>query len=627
MTIRDEGGVKRFSVKNRLPFDSTAEAEALLIADTCPDVLWSYNLDKKRWNYISPSIGRLCGFSVEETMELDLDQLMTPASYRYLTSFLSGRLEQYLKDESRLVVQRDEIELVRKDGSTVLCEVASRYIRNNSGVLTLAGVAREVKKRSEVEKELRASEEKYREILGSIEEGYYETDLKGRLTFFNDAACRMLGYSREEFSELSYKKLYKNPEAVVQKFKSVYITGQPENGFTIEMARKDNGMVYVEISISPMRERDGKLNGFRGVARDISERVKFQQQLEYFSMHDQLTGLYNRTYFEEEMRRLSKSRDYPVTMIMADLNGLKIINDSLGHDYGDRLLKAAAAVMQDSLRGSDVLARVGGDEYSAILVNADERVALKIIARIRKKIKIYCEQNPDLYLSLSLGTATAPDNSVTFTELFKLADDAMYRDKFAPSTSARNKIMQSLMDALAEKDYITGGHTKRLEIICRKMGDKMGLSTRQQDDLALLAQVHDLGKVGIPEKIIFKEGPLTPAEWRIMRQHPEKGYRIALSSKYLSGVANLILKHHERWDGNGYPLGLRGVEIPLECRILMVADAYDAMTNARPYSMAKSKEEALQELEICKGHQFDPDVVHEFAKVVRKNSQEEQSPR
>jgi len=190
---------------------------------------------------------------------------------------------------------RDELETVAKDGSKVCCDVTSQCTRNEHGELTLVGVVRAVLDRSQIESELRASEEKYKEILSSIEEGYYESDLDGNLTFFNDAACRMYGYSREEFTGISYKKLYKDPETVFDKFSQVYETGLPETGFTLEMLRRDGSIAYVEISISPMRAGDGTICGFRGVARDITERMMFLQQLEYYGMHDQLTGLYNQS--------------------------------------------------------------------------------------------------------------------------------------------------------------------------------------------------------------------------------------------------------------------------------------------------------------------------------------------
>ncbi len=513
-------------------------------------------------------------------------------------------------------MNRDEVEVVCKDGTTTWCDVTSQCIRNEKDELTLVGVTRKIRDRTVVEESLRTSIKKHREILNSIEEGYFETDLKGKLLFFNDAAFRICGYTKTEFISLNFKKLFKDPRAVIQKFNQVYSSGQPENSLTAEIVRKDGSTLFVEKSVSPIRDDDKNIVGFRGVARDITGRMVFQQQLEYHSMHDQLTGLYNRNYFEEELRRLSKSRDYPITMISADVNGLKLINDTMGHDRGDYLLKAAAEVMKNSLRGSDVLARVGGDEFTAILLRADQKVAEKVIARIRKKVQECNKKDPDLYLSLSLGSATAESSDTSFRELFKKADDRMYRDKLSPSSKVRGKIVKSLLAALEKRDFIADGHGKRLARFCRKMGEKCNLSPRQLANLTLLAQVHDLGKVGIPEQVLFKKGPLDEKEWLMMKEHPEKGYRIALSSNYLSGVAGLILKHHEHWDGSGYPLGLKGVEIPIECRILAIVDAYDAMTNKRPYYSLKTKKEALQELLNCADSQFDPDLCTEFARIM-----------
>jgi diguanylate cyclase (GGDEF)-like protein/PAS domain S-box-containing protein len=592
------------------------QSELLLITDYCPDVLWSYNLEQQRWNYISPSVKRLGGYSVDEALACPLERFLTAASYQLFIELTATRLEQFLKDESVAYMSRDEVEVVCKDGSTVWCDVTSQCVRNEMGLLTLTGAARPIIERYQPKKDLCAHEESFREILNSIEEGYYECNLEGYITFLNDAACHMYGYSRDEFAGIDYKMLYIDHAKVREKFKQVYFTGKPESGFTLEMCRKDGIRVHIEISVSPIYEIDGTISGFRGMARDVTEKYNFQQQLEYLSMHDQLTGLYNRNYFEEELRRLSKSRDYPITMISADVNGLKLINDTMGHEHGDRLLKAAADVLEDCLRGSDVLARVGGDEFTAVLPNTDEATAGEVIKRIRSTIRKFCEEHHDLYLSLSLGAATAHNPDVTFTELFKQADDAMYKDKFEPSAIAKNKIMKGLMDALAEKDYLTEGHARRLGAICHKVGSKIGLSTRRLADLALLTQVHDLGKVGIPDQIIYKSGELTPDEWKIMKQHPEKGYRIALSSNYMTNVASLILKHHEHWDGSGYPLGLKGMEIPVECRIFSIADAFDTITSDRPYNKAKSREAALSEIKYCAGKQFDPHLAALFLEVM-----------
>ncbi len=231
------------------------------------------------------------------------------------------------------------------------------------------------------------------------------------------------------------------------------------------------------------------------------------------------------------------------------------------------------------MRNFDVLARVGGDEFSAILQETDEQEGEKVAGRIRDNLEKYNKIHSEFPISLSLGLATVKDSNASLKDTFKQADDLMYRDKLYRSESARSQIVQALLAALAERDYITEGHAQRLSDLCIKVGEKAKLSSRQLADLAILAQVHDLGKVGIPDQILFKKGTLTSEEWVTMKSHPEKGYRIAISSPDIASVSEYILKHHERWDGEGYPLGIAGEEIPIECRILAIVDAYDAMTN------------------------------------------------
>lgn len=477
-------------------------------------------------------------------------------------------------------------------------------------------IVRDITEAKRVEEDLRKSEEKYRLILENIEEGYYEVDLKGNITFCNDAACRMIGYPREVFLGMNYRQLYKDSDKVYQTFNRIYTSGRPDRGFTMEMVRKDGTSVFGELSISPIVNREGVVTGFRGVARDISERVRFEEQLKYLSLHDQLTGLYNRAFLEAELGRLSGGRQYPISIICADLDGLKLINDTMGHDAGDRMLTATAALLRQSLRGSDILARVGGDEFTVILPRTNESGAEKIARRIRQKVDHYNLHHNEMPLGLSLGVATARSAATALSDVYKQADNLMYQDKLYRSASTRSTIVQALLAALAERDFITEGHTHRVGELCRKMGEKIGLSSRQLSDLALLSQVHDLGKVGVPDHILLKEGLLTDQEWKLMRQHSEKGYRIAASSPDLAGVADLILKHHERWDGKGYPLGLTGEEIPIECRILAIADAFDAITSHRPYSAARSKEEAVLELQRCAGVQFDPRLVSLFLELL-----------
>lgn len=350
--------------------------------------------------------------------------------------------------------------------------------------------------------------------------------------------------------------------------------------------------------------------------REIVMRNRTEERLKYLSFHDHLTGLYNRAFFEEQMQRFAAARYNPVSIIVCDVDGLKFVNDTLGHDFGDSLLVAAANIIKNSFQAGDVVARTGGDEFAIILPNSDERAAKDACNRISAGIEAYNEENHELPISISIGRATSCDTS-SISDLFKEADNNMYREKLHHSQSARSAIVQTLKKALGARDFITEGHADRMQDLVTDLARSISLSERKLADLRLLAQFHDIGKVGIPDSILFKPGPLTSEEYKEMKRHCEIGYIIAMSPPDLVPIAEFILKHHEWWNGDGYPLGLKGEEIPLECRIIAVADAYDAMTSDRPYRKALSRKKAVQELKRFAGVQFDPAIVDKFVELLK----------
>ena len=354
---------------------------------------------------------------------------------------------------------------------------------------------------------------------------------------------------------------------------------------------------------------------YREAQRELSDRRQTEKLLQYQSFHDSLTGLYNRAYFEEEMQRFDKRRSGPVGLIMLDVDGLKLINDTLGHEKGDVLLASAAHILSLCFRAHDVVARIGGDEFAVLLRPTDEAALEATCARIRDKTAAFNQRQLQVHISLSIGYAFADSPTVAMRDLFKQADNNMYREKLHQRQSTRSAIVQTAMRMLEARDYITEGHAERLQAIVAGMGRQLGFSPDKISDLRLFAQFHDIGKVGIPDRILLKPGQLSQEEKSEMQRHAEIGHRIAQSASDLVPIADWVLKHHEWWNGRGYPLELMGEEIPLECRILSIADAYDAMTSDRPYRQALSHVEAVNELRACSGTQFDPQIVELFNRL------------
>jgi diguanylate cyclase (GGDEF)-like protein/PAS domain S-box-containing protein len=359
---------------------------------------------------------------------------------------------------------------------------------------------------------------------------------------------------------------------------------------------------------------------------DITERKKMQKALqeskerfEYKSFHDGLTGVYNRNYFSEQMAHLGKdlARSAPVSIILIDIDGLKIINDTFGHNVGDDLLISAAKIISACFREVDVIARIGGDEFCAILPGVDERAALAKKERISKQVAAYNRGNPSVPINMSVGVATSRDvKGETIYDIYQRADENMYQYKLIQAQSQKSKVIDMLLAALSERDFVAQGHAERLSTMAERIARRLSLPDDTRKNLILLAKVHDIGKVGIPDKILFKPRKLSQEEHQKMKEHAQIGYVLASRSKELFHIADLVLHHHEFWNGKGYTAGLEGERIPLECRIFSIMDAYDAMTNTRPYRKGMGKKQAIRELRKCSGTQFEPRLVDEFIKFV-----------
>lgn len=349
----------------------------------------------------------------------------------------------------------------------------------------------------------------------------------------------------------------------------------------------------------------------------LEQSLHAQENLRYLSYHDELTGLHNRAYFEKAVANIERKEGQGIGVFTVDIDELKFLNDTMGHEYGDLILKRVAIIFGLSFRSADIIARIGGDEF-AIIVQEITQYDMEILY---KRIHDNTQQESEtiepyiMPIRMSVGYAYSTHASQSIRKLLHEADRKMYREKLYHKSETEGSIIQTVKKMLSARDCDTGEHSDRLQKFIADFAVAAGLPKSGIADIQLFAEFHDVGKIGIPDSILHKAECLTTGERKQIQQHCEIGYRIAKVSNDLLPIADLILKHHEWWDGSGYPLKIKGEQIPIECRLMAIADAYDAMVSDRPYRQAMSSASALAELDKFSGVQFDPKLVEVFVKT------------
>jgi len=578
------------------------------LVENINDVIFS--LDTHGYfTYVSPVIEQISFYEAGEMMGQPLAYFIHPED---LPEFLNS-LKNTLAGKS----EPHEFRILNKEGNIRYVSISSRRLMDGDQPVGLTGTMSDITDRKWADVLLRRAEEKYRSIFENAVEGIFQSTLDGQFIVANPACARILGYGSVE--ELivegsgAERQYFVDPDRY-REFQCLLEEQGVVRGFEAQVYRKDKSKIWISENALAIRDPKGKMLFYEGTIEDYTERKWAEDQIRYLSFHDKLTGLYNRAYFEEEMKRLNTERQLPISVIMGDVNGLKLVNDAFGHQEGDKLLTRIAVIIRESCRKEDVIARLGGDEFAIFLPRTSQQVTAEIVDRIRLACK-QASQDP-VKLSVALGVVTKEDPSQDIQDVLKEAEERMYKSKLLESKGLRDSIISSLRRTLFEKSHETEEHTFRLRELALQIGHALRLPDSDLDELALLATLHDIGKIAIPDGIIIKPGDLSPEEWEMICKHPETGYRIAGSSPELAPIAEAILAHHEWWDGNGYPRGLKGQDIPLISRIIAIVDAYDVMTHGQPYKKAVSSEEALRELQDKAGSQFDPVLISMFAKIV-----------
>ncbi len=487
-------------------------------------------------------------------------------------------------------------------------------VHNEEGkIVGMVGINRDITERKLMEEALRDSEREKVLILNALEDlvTYFEPDL--RVVWANEAVFRNFGFAPQDFIGKQCHEVVERRNtpcpgcAVIRTFQS----GRPEEG---EVVSRD-GTVWHQKAY-PIFDDQGKVFRVVEVASNITERKKAEERIRYLTFHDSLTGLYNRFFFQEELKRLDTPRQLPLSIIMADVNNLKLMNDAFGHQKGDELLQRVASVLSRSCRKEDIVTRWGGDEFLILLPRTPSTIAQEIAERIRQLCQEESKTGDYIPVSIALGYATKEREEEDIQRTLSEAESRMYQNKLADAHSTRLALIFSLEQSLREIPGETETHYQRMREMVQKTGSALHLSPAELNALDLLARFHDLGKLGISRDILMKTGPLDEKDREEIKKHPEIGYRVAQALPELLPVAEGILAHHEHFDGSGYPRGLKGGEIPLIARIIAIVDAFEVLTSGRLYQKALTKEEALKEIQRNAWTQFDPWIVQVFLKVM-----------
>ncbi len=508
-----------------------------------------------------------------------------------------------------------------RSGSKWFTSTFCKILNSKGNVDGIQIVLQDITERKQVEEKIKESEGRLNSAQLMAHVGNWELDLETQTIWASEEAFNIYGMDylpASPYLPLSFVQRAVLPEyrEHMDKALAVLITKNKKYDEKYKIKKRNTGEerfvhTYAVLNINEIDNSRKVI----GSILDITDYKNAENEIKFLGDHDQLTGMYNRRYYDEVLTQINDSNSVPVTLIVADVNGLKLTNDAFGHKSGDALLKRVAEVLVNESRAGDTVARIGGDEFVLILPETNAKNAEEIIDRI--SLAVRNEKINNLIPSISVGYAVKENIYDNINDVYKKAEDEMYRHKLFDSSSMRSKTVDLIMKTLFEKNEREMLHSERVSELCAELANKFGFGNYKTDQIKTAGLLHDIGKIGIDEKILNKAEKLSDEEWKEIKKHSEIGYRILSGVNEFSQIADFILAHHERWDGKGYPKGLEGEEIAIEARIIAIADSFDAMMSKRPYRKAFDEDEAIEEICKCAGTQFDPSLAKIFVDSIR----------
>jgi diguanylate cyclase (GGDEF)-like protein/PAS domain S-box-containing protein len=464
---------------------------------------------------------------------------------------------------------------------------------------------------------LEQSEHWFRALFEQAPIGITVTDsVTGKALEVNNAFLDIVGMSRQEHLAVSWQEIT-HPDDVAKDVAQMQRMRSGEiDGYAMDKRhlRSDGTYVWVHMAVTTLQAGDTEHPKHLCMVTDITARKEMENAILWANQHDVLTGIENLQAFEQKLKQADAHKAYPISVLIGDVNGLKLVNDAFGRTSGDELLKAVADVIKRTVGEKGTGARIGGDEFAILLPNTPEKPAWELAQRIQKEVGHIGIRSVSITMSFGSAEKTGAEGSLS--DLVKQAEHALSRSKLTESPSAHSRAVHTIISTLHEKNRREELHSRRVSVLSVRIAEVAGMSAKEISELRTAGLLHDIGKIAIDESILNKQGALTEEEWEAMKRHPETGWRILGSVGELGELATYVLSHHERIDGKGYPQGLSGDAIPIPSRIIAIADAYDAMTAARTYRDPVSDREAAAEIKRCAGTQFDTALARLFIEQV-----------
>lgn len=596
------------------------------LAEMRYSIIAEYAFDWETWEneagklmYVSPACFDVTGYSSEAFYRDSslMDRIIHEEDWSIWQS------HRHSPDASKREIRKEIFRIRHRNGNIVWIEhTCSPAYDRDGNYLGYRANNRDITSRLNAENALKESEERYRLLTEFASDVIWVLNLsKSRFTYISPAVYQLRGYTVEEAmaetleEALTPESRVRVAEVIQTNLQMMHNDAVSKDYYITEIQQpcKDGRLIWVEVSTKLRISDDGDLEVV-GVSRNIEERKRQEQQVRYLSYYDQLTEVYNRRFYEEEMKRLDTARNLPLTLIMADVNGLKLVNDAFGHISGDALLKGVARVIKNAAREDDIIARIGGDEFIMLLPKTRESEAAKIVERI--KMNLARESNEQVIMSVSFGWATKTMPEENMESVFSTAEDYMYRRKLMESKSMKSQTFHMITQTLYKKDRFEETHSLAVGELCRLLGRELKLTDLEIEDCQLMGQLHDIGIIGVDRLVLAVDDPLDPKASDEFSRHPEIGYHILRSISEVAHLSDYILSHHEKLDGSGYPRGLSGNALPLLSRILALAEKYCDMTGGTPHHRQYNPEDAMAFLKDMRDVQYDGKVIDALEAVL-----------